>query len=490
MQTAAPYRKAARVAVFFLLPVVSLQAAYAQHVWIDPRGEGRVTLTDNANLTESDRVQDAVLNLSPGINVHVESARTRLALDYAYDYYYYLSDGGHDVRHKMFSTLDSEIWKDHLSINGRASISQQYLNQRGSLSSSFANRTDNRRTLQNYTGTAILKGGLRDYADWRMTYRYGVSLSPADNLDDETLTSNFSDSTSQELTASLGSGDRFTHFEWRLYADSSKVSRSLETNDFRNEHVGAELKYKFNRFFSLLGSVSYSSNDFQSAILSEQGFGWDAGFRWTPGRKLDLTVRHGREGSRKTWYATMQYLITSRVQLTGSYQDIITANTIVGNDTLQSYQFNDDIGIIDSQGLPSDESDPKFSFSDIDFRRRVAKMTLSWRHKRTDAYITANYERRTFDNDSGTANSYGTSTGFKHKINKSTTLSGSLGYRRSEFENSDRVDDYFEGNLDWAKTVSRYFKIAVGYGHSERLSTAQGADIEENTLTFYIRGTY
>jgi len=480
---------AAHSAVFFLF-VIGTHSAFAQHVWIDPRAEGRITLTDNANLTEANRIQDAVLNVSPAINIRVEGARTRAAIDYAFDYLYFLSDGGTDTRHNLFGTLESEVWEDHLTLQGRASMRQQYLDQRGSLSNNFANRTDNRRMLQNYTGTAIMRGGLKDFADWRATYRFGISETPADNLDDDTLTTNFSDTVSHEVTLSLGSGKRFNNFEWRLFADSSRVQRSLDVNDFRNEHAGAELTYKFSRFFSLIGSIGYSRNNFQSEELSEDGLSWEGGFRWTPGRKLDLEVRHGREGKRKTWYGTLRHFFTVRFDFTGSYQDTITANSIITNDSLQDYRFDEDIGIRDGQGLPVDESDPRFSFSDVDFRRRVAQGTFTLRQKRTQWYVSGNMEWRTFDDDSGTARSEGISGGFEHKINEKTSLSGSVGYRRSRFEDQTRVDDFITANLDWTKTVSRYFRIAVGYAHSERQSTEQGSDLEENSLTFYIRGTF
>jgi len=477
------------LAVFALLCVSDVAGA-AEHLWIDPRAEARVTLTDNAFLTLSDRVQDAVLNVSPGINVRWESKRITAGADYAYDYYYFLSDGGEDIRHNMFGTLDAEVIEDHLNIGARASLRQQFLDQRGALSTNSANRTENRRLIQNYTSTAILKGGLRNLADWRLTYRFGITRSPADNLEDETLPVNFSDDESHEILASMGSGDRFHNFEWRLFANSSRVYRNLDVNDYRNERAGGELKFKFNRFFQLIGDVGYTSNDFQTDVLSEDGLAWNAGFRWTPGRKLDLTAMYGREGQRETWYANLQYFFSVRFDFAGSYQDTLSANSIVTNDSLQDFGFNEELGISNSGGLPIDETDPVFTLSDVDFRRRTTQGTFSLRQKRTKFSMRGNYELRTYDDGRGTAKSWGGALSFNRRITERDNIEGSIGFRESQFEGETRVDRYIEASLDYTVTLSRYFKAAVGYAHSERQSSEPGADLEENAITFYLRGTF
>jgi hypothetical protein len=467
---------------------VSLQAG--DHFWLDTRAEARVTFTDNAELTLSDRLPETVLNFAPGVNARWESKRVQAGVDYAWDYFYFVRDKTEDVRQNMFGSLDAEVIDDHLNIGARASLRQQFLDQRGSISNSSANRTNNRRLIQNYTGTAIAKGGLREFANWRFTYRFGLSRSPADNLEDETLPVNFSDDESHEFVASIGSGTRFNNFEWSLFADSTRVIRSLDVNDYRNEHAGAEFKIKFNRFFQLIGDIGASRNGLQSAELSEDGFSWEAGFRWTPGRKLDLTVQTGREGRRETWYGSLQYFFSPRIDFNGNYQDTITSNSIVTNDSLQDFGFNPELGISNSQGLPIDETDPIFTYSDRDYRRQNAQGNLTIRQKRSELYIGGNMEWRTFDDDSGTASSWGANAGFTREITERQTISGGISYRQSRFEGETRIDNYIEANLDWSATISRYFKAAIGYSHSERQSNEPGADLEENALTFYLRGTF
>ncbi|MEX0300145.1 MAG: outer membrane beta-barrel protein, partial [Kordiimonas sp.] len=348
----------------------------------------------------------------------------------------------------------------------------------------------NRRLLQTYTGSALLKGGIREFADWRFKYRFGILRKPADNLNEDKIRVKLSYTTSHVIVTSLSSGERFTNFSWRLFGNSSRVIRSLQVNNFRKESAGAEITYKFNRFISLTGSVNVSSNGFQSTTLSEEGFGWEAGFRWTPGRKLDLTVRTGREGKRETWFASLQHFFSARLDFQGTYQDIVTANALVTNDNIQNFRFDPDKGLVDARGLPIDESDPKFSYSDTDFRRQVAQGTLTWRHKRTDVYFNGTMEWRTFDDSSGTAKTWGVSSGFRHRINSNTSLSGGTSYRRTKFQNVTRTDNIIDANLEWSKTISRYFRAVIGYKHSERQSSEPGFDLEENSLTFYIRGTF
>ncbi len=470
--------------------IANTERAQAQHRWLDPRIEGRVTLTDNVNLTEANRQGDIVLNLGGGLNARLQGNRINGAVDYAFDYLYFVSDQSSDIRHNLFGTLDAEVIENHLTLGARASLRQQFLNQRGSLSNNFANRSNNRRLIQTYTGTALLKGALGDYADWRINYRAGLQFSPADNLNDDTLTINFSDTFSQELQASVGSGTRFNRFSWRAGLASTRINRNLDVNDFSTDRAFAEGIYKFNRHFQLIGSVNWTSNDFQNAILQEDGFGWEAGFRWTPGRKLDLTARFGKEGNRTVYSGNLQYFFTTRFDFNAVYSDTITANSLVTNDNLQGFRFDQELGLVDPQGLPVDESDPRFSFSDVDFRRQSLRGTFSWRDRRHRAFLSGFHERRTFDNDSGTARSYGGSAAWEREINEKTTIEANVSYRRSVFEGQTRVDDFIVGSLDWSRTISRYFRASINYTHSERQSSEQGADLEENALTFYLRGTF
>lgn len=462
----------------------------AQHIYVDPRVEIRVTGTDNATLSETDREYEAVLNSAVGMNARIDGNRLRLALDYSLDHFYFITSGTDEFRQNAFGTLDAEVWEDHLTINGRASLRQQFLDQRGSLSGSAANRTANRRLVQEYTGTGIFRTGIRDYADFRATYRIGLQRSPADNLDDETLPINFSDSTSHELTAAIDSGDRFRNFQWRIFGDSSRVIRSLDVNDFRKERAGAEVRLKPNRFIQIFGNVNVTSNDFQNAVLAQDGFGWEGGLRWTPGGKLDASVSYGKEGARDVWYGSLQYFFSARFDFTGSYTDRITANTIVSNDTLNSLSFNSELGITNTENLPIDETDPNFSFSDVDFRQRAAVGTFTLRHKRTTSYLSGNYEWRTFDNDDGTGRAWGITVGTDHEINEKTSLNARLSFRQSLFEDGVRVDDFIVGNLSWTKTVSRYFRVAMSYDYSQRRSNLEGENLRENAVTLYLRGTF
>ena len=484
-----PYRLT--VASLLLTCMAGLASSVsAQHIYIDPRAEIRVTGTDNANLSNTDRQYDAVLNSAAGLNARIDGNRMRLAVDYSLDHFYFLSDGTDDLRQNLFGTLDAEVWENHLTVNGRASLRQQFLDQRGSLSGSAANRTANRRLVQAYTGTGIFRTGIRDYADLRVTYRVGLERSPADNLNDETLPINFSDSTSQEWVLTLTSGDRFRNFQWDLFAERSTVSRSLEVNDFRLEQAGGRATFKLNRFFQINGSINHSSNDFQNEVLAEQGFGWDAGFRWTPGPKLDVTGSFGKQGNRNIWNGVVRYFFSARLDFTGTYTDQITANTIVSNDNLNRLSFDDEFGIVDTGGLPIDETDPTFSFSDVDFRRRNATGTFTLRHRRTTSFLSGSYEWRTFDNDAGTGRTWGGTLGTDHQINEKTSLRARLSFRQSLFEDGVRVDEFITGNLSWTKTVSSYFRIALSYDHSQRLSNQPGENLTENALTLYLRGTF
>ncbi|UTW54154.1 TIGR03016 family PEP-CTERM system-associated outer membrane protein [Kordiimonas sp. SCSIO 12610] len=458
---------------------------------IEPRLEVGATFSDNVNLQENDRVSDLVLRASPGINLRGNGRRFEGSLDYSADFLWFLNDGDTDIRHNLFGLANAEVVRDHFFLSGRATIQETFLDREEGFSGNIANRSANRQVVQTYTGEARLQGRFNNVANWSIGYELGLTFSPADDLDNENLSTFFSDSVSHEVTALVDSGDRFSNLRWQLFANARRVSRSIdEAGSFRDDRAGVDLTYKLTREFALVGSAGVSNNDFNIFLLDNDGFFWNSGFLWTPSDRLTLTARAGKDGERTTVSGSFFHRLSKRVNIEASYTDELSTNSLILNDNLDTFNFNNQFGIVDGNGRTLNNIDPSFTLSDVDFRRRFGRVRLEWFRKRTTLFVTGDAEWRTFDNNTGTARTLGGSVGYDRNLDRKTTLRVAASYRRTEFENSARVDNFILGSVSWTRRLSRHINLSVSYNYSDRLSNEAGQDIRENAVSAFIRGTF
>ena len=456
----------------------------------EPRGEVTLTLTDNANLTESNRVGDAVLGITPGFNFRRRGPRLEASVDYSYNYLTFLESGETDGRHNLFGLVDLDVWRNRLAVEFRGSLQQTFLNRQAGLSGSIANISENRRLVQTYSTGLNFNTDIRDWVDVNTRYQFAIQLSPADNLDDPTITSNFSDTVSHDLTHSLSTGERFNRFFARGSVSVRRAIRSLDVNNFRDDRALAEAGYRFSEAFRVRGGVGWAVNDLQLAVNQEDGFTWDVGFDWTPSRRTSLSASYGREGSRQTTTIDFETEPTRRTRFIARYTDQIQAVAFELADGVENLSFDEDFGIVTSQGLPASTANPVFTLNDVDFRQKAASATLQWNHRRDAYFINGTYEERTFDDGSGTSITWGVSQSLRHSINPREEVTLSSSFRRNEFEGGERVDDNWRASVEYRKTFSRFFIGAMTYSYSYRNSSVQGGDLLENALTFYLRATF
>ncbi|WND02605.1 hypothetical protein QGN29_13720 [Temperatibacter marinus] len=483
-----------KVSGFLLAFVILLSRPIAAQsiIEIDVRGEWKATYSDNLNLAIDGETKEGgiVLNASPGFDVRLKFAKTEFAIDYWMDYFYFLDDKSTDIRHNLFGTFDTYLFDRKLNISARAGIQQEFIDRQGGYSNSDANRSNNRRTIQNYNTSAQWRSRVFDLANLEMGYRFGQVYSPADDLDDETLTVNFSDTISHNLTGTLSSGKRFHNFEWKVSGNYQRVEKSLIEEDFSEWRYAAEGEFKPNRFISFDFGYGIRGNNAQTDKLDLDNRFWSYGVSLKPGPKLNLSFNREDLGSRNYDTLSVYYQITSRVNFRLTHSVDFTSNALGLADRLQQTNFEQEFGIDDGTGLPVDDSDISFSLSDIDYEQYIWNGTLTWNKKRDSFYFTGNRERRVFDADIPNSWSWGGSAGWERQINRLTTISATVSYRKNFIDGGNRIDEYKTGAVDWQKTLSKYFKAALSYAYTRRSSTDPTGNLSENAITFYLRGTF
>lgn len=472
-----------------LATVVPHGLAAEDGVAITPRIEVGATLTDNVFLTPAPTESDVVLVVEPGINIQTSSRRFEAALDYSADFLTFTSTGGTDLRHKLAALVDAEAIEDTLFLSARANVRQIFLDRGQGLSSSRANRTDNRQTVQTYTGQARLIGRLRSVADWSLLYRYGQTLSPADDPN-TTLTQTFSDSQTHEYRAEATSGDRFGRLGWLAYAGGRRVERTGAAQNFADDEAGLELSYRLSAYARLLVGASYSDNDLNGATVSEDGFGWYGGFILTPSDRTRLELRAGQTGDRTRINGLLSHKFSERVTAQVSYTDELSAVALVENAQLQANSLSQDGFILGSDGNPIFDNDLLFNLSDSDFRRRSLNAGLSWRHKRTTASLNGVWERRTFTANIGTSETYAVNAAYQHELNSKNRIIVQSSYRHNRFETGDRSDDTILNSIEYQHDLYKNVLFVLNYRNSNRFSNQEDGDLRENAVSVFLRARF
>jgi len=457
---------------------------------IELRGEISLVATDNVRLTAGEGESDLVIGATPGINIRARSNRFEASVDYSMNYFYFLDQNKEDIRHNLFGLVGLDVVENAFRIEGRASIRQTFIDRAAGLSGSQANLTDNRRIVQTYSGLAQFQQAVSNWADIAVDYTYSLQQSTADDLDDDSLTINFSDTQSHQVNTRISSGDRFNRIGWVIFASGRRSNRNLDSRQFVDDRAGLEVSYDVTRDLEVYATAGYTDNNLVELILREDGFTWSGGFRYTPSRRTNLDISYGREGDREIWDGRFSSQLTRRIRLSASYVDRIEANSFQLASDVTNLQFSEDVGIVTENGLPVSTTDPAFSLSDVDFRQRRARLALTWRGRRTTAFVSGDWERRRFDDGSGTSLTWGGNTGVSRRLSRTAEVDLSFNFRRSRFEGSARSDDVYGARFGYQKTISRYFLGGFSYSFSRRDSNVSAGNLEENAVAVFLRGTF
>jgi len=461
-------------------------------VEISPRFNTEAVYTDNVFLTprNADQQSDVVLTLSPGVNVAIDGRRIKTSVDLSYDYLIFLRENTTETRERATALIDAEIVDNQVFAEIRASVQPTFLDRAQSLSGSNANISENRRLVQNYSGAVRYDSRFRDVLTWSARYSYGLQLSPADDTDDTTINTPFSDSENEAMSLTISTGERFGRYRFTARGRRSVVSRSLVDTRFVENTATGEIGYRFSRQLEVFGEAGVSSNSLVSEAAGGDGFTWSAGLNWNPSRRSRFSGRYGQAGARTTASASGTFELGRRTSVTLDYVDEVTANSFLQNAGLTNLLFDDRLGITDQSGIPIDQSNPNFTLSDIDFRRRSVSGSVRWRNLRTTLFVNGSYEERIFDNESGVSQNWGVTGGIDRRLTERSDFRATVSYRQNIFEGDLRTDDVVIATAEYFYSFSRYFVASFGYDFSLRSSNDANGDLLENAVRLEIRGVF
>ena len=253
------------------------EASTARAWTIVPRVGLTETLTDNINLTATNKQSGLISEVSPGIRIDARTSRLKMFLDYQLSgIFYSTGNNGNQTQSALntFGTLEAiDNW---LFLDFSGQISQQLINQFGQQSASNVYDTGNTTQTSTYALSPYIRGQLGGSADYLLRYNTSYTNSGSNDISDVTLS---------QWLGQIRGNTTFQNLNWAIDGSQQNTNYSqvglLPKRDYEDSRIRALLIYKLFPEFRLSGSGGWESTNYESRNNESRGT-YGAGFDWTP----------------------------------------------------------------------------------------------------------------------------------------------------------------------------------------------------------------
>ncbi|MBN8507417.1 MAG: TIGR03016 family PEP-CTERM system-associated outer membrane protein [Burkholderiales bacterium] len=310
---------------------------------VTPTLGANLTLTNNVNLTATDKQSDLILGLYPGIQVVAQGARVRGYLYYTLGAYLYANQQeDSNFYNTLSAAANAELWEKRLFLDVNASISQQIIDPFGTQSSDPSLNNDNRTEVTTVSVAPYLKGQMAGQVDYLARALYAYTDSG---------TSSASDSTSYGGVLSFNGSTRWQRLGWGL----TTSYRSIDFSEGRREYDQLSwltLRYAVTPELQANLRGNYERSNVTSLNGSTNG-GFGGGIQWTPSPRTRLVL----EADQRVFGSSHLYLLEYR-----SPRTIWTFSSVQGlsngQDSFGQGLLGQSIPGVSSQTAPSPSFDP------------------------------------------------------------------------------------------------------------------------------------
>lgn len=465
---------------------LSAAAAYPAlaRVEVTPRITARATWTDNVNLDRAGRESDVVLSAEPGLNIEANSNRLNGTIDYAPTVLVFLDNTSEtDVRQYLSANMTGEVLRETMFVDFGGAIGQRFASLDGPVTSSEFNFSTNRRTVQNYFVRPRLTRDFGSFAEASANYIFSYSdIGNPSGVQDR-----FSNSSRHGGSVVINSGSAFNRLGWSLRGEYDNVERRRIAARFEDYLARGEVSLALSRQLTLLASGGYEKTE-DATLADRNGAVWDAGFRWRPGPRTDLSFRGGRRFGSETFTGSLSYQLSEESSIRASYVDEID----IDNRLFNSRLIGSDIGQggipVDSNGVPLPVFGDDISLTDNAFRRRAASLSMAYGQRRINYSLRGFFERRTFDVAIPDEEVYGGTGGVAYNMGRGQSVSVDANYRRTKFDDG-RRNDFWGVGARYEARINASASAFVSARHSTS-SNRFRQDFGSNSVSVGVTATF
>jgi uncharacterized protein (PEP-CTERM system associated) len=468
--------------------------AHALDWLFDPYVSARATYTGNIEQSSNNEEDGLVLSVTPGFTLQYEGSR-RLQATMQYNLEGVTRFGGSDdsdLYHNLYASAGAELVEDFLFIDGTASISQELISLLGSPADAAINDS-NRATTGSYSISPYIRHRFGTFAEAEARYRvYGALFG--ENVASDYLTNEFS--------ASLTSGRRFSDLSWGFnYSFRDVVAKDGGFGDtsYTNERGGLSLGYSLTRKFRLIGSTGVERIAYENVNNKDvDSTFWNAGFNWSPTRRTQFELTRGERFFGNTWNFSASH-VARIATFSANYNEDVNdiSQVVLSNQPVYLYLCSNGFVATAFEIPPSPEcvligtgTTPLPTLANGLFVAKTLSAGVSWGVKKINYSIQVYDTRREYlleDNQEDRAQ--GVTGTVNYQLDPLTTAYGSLQLSRIEDPAAltgltfDREDDLYTLTCGINRQFSRRLFGALSYSLQGRDSNDSDAEYIENSLT-------
>jgi uncharacterized protein (PEP-CTERM system associated) len=274
-------------------------------------------LTNNVNLTATDRQSDLLLSVSPGIQIGGQRGRVRGYLDYALTATFYARDLDASTFYNTLSaSANVEAVPNRVFVDANASISRQFISPFGTQSTDPSLNNGNTTQVTTVNVAPYAKGQIAGQVNYlgRAFYTYTNSG-----------TSQASNSEAFGALLAFDSTTRWSRLSWGLDFSYREVRFTDQRNEFDQLNV-LSLNYAVTPELrvSLRGNVETSN---LTTLNNETTSGWGGGLRWTPSPRTNLILEYDQRVFGNSHLYSFDYRTPRSVWSISNRQGLSTGQT-------------------------------------------------------------------------------------------------------------------------------------------------------------------
>ena len=248
---------------------------------ITPNVSVNETLTDNANLTATDRRPDLISQVSPGVQLRSAAGWAQGFLNYSLvGITYARSTSSGSIQQSLNSAVQTQLLDHHLFIDGNASITRQNITAFGTQTPDSALHTDNQTQVAALALTPYLAGVLAGNTEYRLGGDYSITHSSSDAI---------GNTRNSGGSAHLGTAQTTARIGWGLDVSDEGTDYSLGRSTTTKSAVGSLI-------FSPDGELQFTvrggreGTDVESLNLKYDTT-YGASLRWAPSDRTTLLLQ-------------------------------------------------------------------------------------------------------------------------------------------------------------------------------------------------------
>jgi uncharacterized protein (PEP-CTERM system associated) len=240
----------------------------------------QATLTDNLNLSATNRRSELITTVSPNLSVRSDAGRVQGSLNYSLNGLIYArGSSANTIQHALSANVKSELVDNFAFVDANASVSQQNIFALGPLSPDSRLRSGNQTQVATLTVSPYVRGRLGGFATYDARLSYSTTDTDADSI---------GGSSSGSASLRVGSDASFARLSWAVTA-SHQVSDFSAGRRTATDQVVGSLGYAATPQLQFSARAGRETSD----LLTSQGEGhttYGLGAAWRPSPRTSLSI--------------------------------------------------------------------------------------------------------------------------------------------------------------------------------------------------------